>query len=633
MRKNGTNQTDPNTLAILHRAGDTWRILIAKSEGIKPAILDTRDVAAHETEGLDDWFDEHHVGQALVVLPASSVVCRTCTLPDTDSEQLALALELQAEAQIASLAPAHRQAAAILHAAPDETTRCGIMIAWPESVSIELPATSRPIRMTSDVVALASLLDGERPASPLVWLDRNDGSLAIAFSHANGAVFRCTCEDGESNESWQRNVGRAIAETGMTVGHSQGFIDTVVQSTKQQIASLNGITTALFIPEEIISSTRARIDGTKNDAQWWSKYGVAVGAFLARFDQLKPLTEIESSPPVVKPSPIRIFLDAISQPKTAQYCVMLCLATLMFGPLLIHGLRLGILSLRYQDIHTQLRTVDQYKNQQEMYRELDKKAWPMIKLLSDLASNTPEGIELDSIRINFNESINVSGHANSHGGLAATEIIAQMQKDLDDTAIFSNTTLGWKEPNNFGQYEFSLSTKITRPYRQAKYDQEHDFALQTLQMRIDGVAPEIAQKNAGNAGTVTPPVAETHIVTPGESRPMSSPVLADVSEMESPTGASRARRTQSGGRDPAGNLSSRLTDRGPSGALPPSVDIPEPLTEGQIEAMSLGEAQAALGKVAEARRHGRIDKETELRLKKEFTLLIKAIGVKKRNKS
>ena len=82
----------------MHRAGDTWRILIAKTAGIRPAVLDIRDVDAHETERLDDWFDEHHVGQVLVVLPASAVVCRTCTLPDTDPEQLALALDLQAEA-------------------------------------------------------------------------------------------------------------------------------------------------------------------------------------------------------------------------------------------------------------------------------------------------------------------------------------------------------------------------------------------------------------------------------------------------------------------------------------------------------------------------------------------------------
>ena len=74
MSKNVTNHSDPNTLAIMHRAGDIWRILIAKTAGGRPTILDIRDVDTHETEGIDAWFDEHQVGEALVVLPASSVV-------------------------------------------------------------------------------------------------------------------------------------------------------------------------------------------------------------------------------------------------------------------------------------------------------------------------------------------------------------------------------------------------------------------------------------------------------------------------------------------------------------------------------------------------------------------------------
>lgn len=631
MSKNHALQSDPDTLAILHRAGDIWRVLIAKTGDTRPTILDLRDVAANDTEELDDWFDEHHVGQALVVLPAASVVCRTCTLPDTDAEQLALVLDLQVEAQIASLAPPHRQAAAIGHAAPNESTRCGIMIAWPESVSIDLPHTSRPVHMTSDVVALASLLNGERPANPIVWLDRNDGSLAIAFSHANGVVFRCTCEDGESNESWQRNVGRAITETGMTVGHSDSFIDTVVQATKRQIASLNGTPSALFMPEEIISSAMNRIDGAESDTQWWSKYGVMVGAYLARFDQLRPLTELESSPPIIKPSPIRIALDAISQPRAAMYCSLLCLVTLMFGPLLVHGLRLGILNLRYGDIHTQLRTVDQFKNQQAMYSELDKKAWPMTKLLADLASNTPEGIELDFIQVKFNESIKVSGHASAHDGLSATEIIARMQKDLDDTSIFGNTTLNWGAPNNFGQYEFALTTKIAKPFRQARYDQEHDFALLTLQMRIDGVEPDITSQRTPDVSIETPKMTEVLAVTPGESRVLPPQIMAGATEMESAGGSARTRRSQNSGLNSAG--SSRLNDRGSvSGALPPSMDIPEPLTEGQIEAMSLEEVQTAVAKFAAARKNARLDEDTKLRLKNEFQLLMKALGEKKRNR-
>ena len=79
--------------------------------------------------------------------------------------------------------------------------------------------------------------------------------------------------------------------------------------------------------------------------------------------------------------------------------------------MLVHGLRLGVLSLRFQDIQSQLNRVQDLQKKRDMYDELGTQSWPMTKLLSDLATNTPESIELNSIRINFDESINVNGLA------------------------------------------------------------------------------------------------------------------------------------------------------------------------------------------------------------------------------
>ncbi len=50
----------------------------------------------------------------LGVLPASAVICRTCTLPDAAQDQLEQALALQAEAHLLNEMPDHRQARAVL---------------------------------------------------------------------------------------------------------------------------------------------------------------------------------------------------------------------------------------------------------------------------------------------------------------------------------------------------------------------------------------------------------------------------------------------------------------------------------------------------------------------------------------
>ena len=52
------------------------------------------------------------------------------------------------------------------------------------------------------------------------------------------------------------------------------------------------------------------------------------------------------------------------------------------------------------------------------------------------------------------------------------------------------------------------------------------------------------------------------------------------------------------------------------------VEVPPPLTAGQVDAMSLDEAREALAKVSAARRHADIDEETGSRLREEFDLLM-----------
>ncbi|UCD73787.1 MAG: hypothetical protein JSV91_08300, partial [Phycisphaerales bacterium] len=76
----------------------------------------------------------------------------------------------------------------------------------------------------------------------------------------------------------------------------------------------------------------------------------------------------------------------------------------------------------------------------------------------------------------------------------------------------------------------------------------------------------------------------------------------------------------SGGGSDAGRRSNEA-DRiaSGSGAM---VEVPPPLTPGQIDALSITEAQEALAKVAKARQHAEIDEETRERLEEEFDLLI-----------
>src|SRR5690606_13406464 len=146
----------------MHRTGSIWRGIIANTRGDRPVILGTREFAADQITRLDDWLNQHTVGSVLCVLPAGTVICRNCSLPEAEPDQLNQALRLQAEAHLLGIAPPHRLAMAVLDSAPGETSRSGIILAWPENAAFDPPPTVRPITFTPDIASLAALLDGER---------------------------------------------------------------------------------------------------------------------------------------------------------------------------------------------------------------------------------------------------------------------------------------------------------------------------------------------------------------------------------------------------------------------------------------------------------------------------------------
>jgi hypothetical protein len=212
VKKTPTITSDPQILGVLHRTGRTWRAVVAARKNGQPEILAAREFPPDRLARLDEWLDEKNVGAVLCVLPAGSVICRTFSLPDAPPEQLEQALRLQAEAHLLGIAPPHRLGMAVLPNASGETTRTGLVLAWPEPAVFPVPPTRRPMEFIADVGAIAALLNGHRPNESMLWLDREDGSVAMAITHSGGAIFRATREESASTEQWQRSVGRIRAE-------------------------------------------------------------------------------------------------------------------------------------------------------------------------------------------------------------------------------------------------------------------------------------------------------------------------------------------------------------------------------------------------------------------------------------
>ncbi len=628
-----TNGQSTGIIAILQRAGRQWRGLIGDTAGDAPRILAWETFDEARADRIADWIATHNAERVVGVLPASVVVCRTCSLPHTDTIHLHQALQLQAEAHLMGTAPAHRQAMAVLENVPGETSRTGIMLSWPEAAPFELPATGLDATYASDIAALAALLDGHRPEEPLLWLDRFDGSVALVMTHAGGATFRAARELADTEQGWSDHVGAVLAETALDAGHTAPFTESLVQSFSQNLAGSKSNAGELRAPDEILRSAQQRVHGAPNETDWWRTYGVTVGALLAGTNHLAPLTQLRRDAPIEKPSAARRILGAMSNKKTAVRIVIACVVILAFWPLASARLRLLALQIRFADIEGVVLAAQETQTRLEMYRALREHAWPMTKLLSDLACNTPRGIELQLIDLKHEGDVfTVSGTTKPYEGLSPQEVVAQMQQNLRATGIFTEIYYSWGDRNNFGAYEFTLSGKVAQPYRTYDYPVDLDFGQWTLADRLyKRDTPQKQGESTQVSSETEAPADETAVAVDDSTIEPSAKAEDADRESEALVSAENGRRAATGRPRgvprnswtfiPGDAPLSRGDNRSPGGAVPASRNVPEPLSEAQINAMTLPEVTESIGLIAKALERSHPDDATKVRLKNEWKLL------------
>lgn len=661
MKDTTTRQLDGNILAVLHQAGQRWSALIADLQGQQPRILHARrfDDPRQDSEALVQWLDQHNVGEVLAVVPASSIICRTCSLPDVQPDELAESLSLQAEAHLSDIAPAYRTASAVLPAAVSESSRTGLLLAWPEHAgSLHLPELHRPTHYTADVAALAAMLDTHRSDDPLLWVDRHSDAVAMAISHANGTALRATYEGSEDDESLMRGVQRALAETAFNVGHSGEFVGKLTERAAGHLRSTHANQATLLLPGDLKTQLDKRLDGAGADNQWWSDYGVAAGAVLARHGSLAPLTTMLDAPPAESPSIVHRIGEQLAHPRTAAVVVTAAVLLLAFSPLVFNGLRLIAMKVRYNDIDTKLAAVRDTKKRLLMYEQLQDEAWPMTKLLGDVANCTPLGIELDSVRISRGQNVTVSGFASPRDDMPAIEVISEMERQLRETGIFTSVQYSWDDPSANGVYPFDLNAHVARPHRRVAYDVGRDFGRWTHEMRRNNDPPP-GENDVSTAASGSPPGAvasadagaerstaessasrrptggaagssaqrsssidggATDTAAQRDDRPTIARTPSKSSDASSTGDSGRASPFQGqGGRDDRSGLGS-IDERDKGGAAPG--ELPELFSEATIKTLSRQEALAHLSKVSAARNRGNFDDETVEKLKKQHEMLM-----------
>lgn len=657
---------------------DPDRIVVVTAQGAAPLAI-ARSASGIRCQG--EWTAEPEgtrpPAASIAVLETGAVLCRTVSLPEAEPSQLETALRLQVDAQQLGALPSWRTTCLVLPT-PVNGGRIGLCLEWPESSAT--PATPRDLppdgdpTFAADAACLAVLLE-QGAQGPLVSVAADRSCMSFAFRVAGSAVIRCSRLDPSE---WPTCAETTVLESALRAGADADAMRRLLASLREAIAHASQGGFGCTESDRRALSTRVEDAG---DAEWWHANGLAIAIGLAWFGGLRPLLALRARPAGERPTRVGEFLNRIAEPAVASRLVVAALLALALAPPIVTGTRLLMLRWKVGDLAAREQAIQAHRQRLALYGQLQQRAWPMGKLLGDLACVTPEGVDWDDINLQQDRNVTIRGSARPQDGLSGSEVILKMERQMRDSRIFDKVQKKWDAPDSKGSVAFTMSAAVLRPTLRPSYPIAQDFGRKTLAERRYGPEkPDEPETDAptgppdastlpetpslANAGGDSPAVAASDpphddaapkptAPAPKASGKRPSPVVSNKPSSKSaprtpakPAGDSadgQQDQASAAGEDPAADAGSkagrgarragaggtpglaRRSERTP-GSSDTEFKAPPPLSDADIAAMSREEALAAVSKVSEARqRVPTDDEETRKRLKSEFDKLMAKI--------
>ena len=621
-------------------------------------------------------------GATIAVLQPARVVCRTCEFPDADDDKLEMALHLQAETHQMGSVPEWRTARALLKFRADDGGRTGVIVDWPSndsgpSLSRDLPPDGEPL-FAGDSAILAAVMDGYA-AGPLVTVTADRTAFSFALRTPKGLSVRSTRIDPSQ---WPDAATVAVVESALRGGMSSEQAETLVELLDEVIAAAGD--GGFGCTQNDRDALAARVNGL-DDVDAWRQHGLKALAALIWFSDARPLVSLRAQPLGERPGHIGEWINRLGDPRSLVRAAVAVALLLVLAPPLFAGSRLLLLHWKIGDMESKERSLRSYEKQLNLYSDLSRRVWPMGKLLGDLASVTPEGVDWEDLTLSQDRNISIRGLAKTQDGQSGTEVILILEKQMRDSNVFDKVTKRWDPPDAKGMVKFTLNATVVKPTLRPNFKEAQDFGRKTLSERRYGPtpsanpapAPSQANESAVNTAEITTGSNEdsSHVPTdipsldplnedastpatpansmgssassPKTSKSGTAAKSAQTNSTDSATAQSATEKnsatnssesTDANADENSSEASNQKSKRGGRSTstggnnLPKrsertpdsanvSTPIPPPLSDEALNAMTKEEAQAAISLVATARQSAEVDDATKTRLKEDFDKL------------
>jgi hypothetical protein len=486
-------QRDPAIVAIACRTRAGWDLMTVRSGAAALELVATERFAADDARA-SQWIDGQRAGHTVVALPGADVIVRAVQLPSADEGRLESALQLNDTTFVLGRTPFWRVASALLPRERGDGIRTGLVTEWPEDAERpHLPAGIHEGRNTSFAPAVAGLAAlSAWTEGTLVSVDAANGVLSICVPTSQGLLIR-TVRAGGAGESIEPSdvaqaVGEACVHASVPAAEIPAAIAGAVQSASSVLGGGFGCSSA-----DLRRLSQMLTGVTASDASgWWREHGLAIGLAAAATGPMLALTRLQSTDLGARPDRTSVFINRLSEPRTARRVLIAGVLCFVLGPLVIEGARLLLLRWKLPDLEAYQRAEDTDRKKQAMYRVLGRQGASMTKTLSDIACCAPDGAEIEFINVAQSakgQSVTLRGKARPAGGQQSSEVMIAMERQLRESGAFESIQRSSEAPDSRGYQEFTLNATAVRPTYPVSFPESQDFARKSMRVRRYGQPP------------------------------------------------------------------------------------------------------------------------------------------------
>jgi hypothetical protein len=643
---------DARTVVVAREVPGGWSLLSARARDGGIEITGSERFEAADRRARE-WVDASRAARTVCVIDGGRCVARAVQLPSAPEPRLESALELNATTFVLGRTPPWRVASAMLPRERGDGIRTGLVLEWPDdgesAPSPEALAEEQAsLWFTPEVTGLAALTAWCE--GPLVSVDARHGVAAVCVPTTRGLLARTFRagggEDGITRDDVVRAVGESCVHAGVPGDETAAAVKAAGEAADRALPNGFGCTAS---DRERLAEAAAAIPAADHDA-WWREHGVEAGIALASFGAAAPLTRLRPADPGARPDRAARMLGWLSRPGTARRVLVAAIAILALAPPAFEGARLLLLRWKLPDPAAYERAEESVRKRLALYRVLSRQGASMNKVLSDLASCAPDGIDVDFINVSANvkgPAVTVRGRVRPSGTRQGVEVLIDFERQLRESGAFDSISRSSEAPDARGMQEFTVNATAIKPTYTVAFPADQDFAKTSMRERRYGPPPEDVDtvasgldtapeaRSAARPSDAVPQAPAAQAASAGAPAPAREPAAvaaasdeateAPAAEATDGTRAATGERTapRGGGRQvPGSSRASGLATRSNPGATAEPEPLPPPLTPNEIQQMTKQEAQQAMTAVARVRNRADVSDADKARLKAEFDLLL-----------